>query len=296
MPDVPQRPFYIRVFVPTGDSEGLRIVEKSNWSGVGVVFNRTNYKEVISRKETDKIGVYILKGTKEDNVLPTVYVGEGDPVKDRLVRHYSQKEFWERGLFFVAKDDSLNKAHVQYLEAELLRMAAAAKQCILDNTVKPNSPSLAEAETALVDGFLQDILSILPLLDFGVFEKVGTQPTKDLLVIETKTIKATGYEHPGGFVVVKGSQLSKQEASSLHNSHRSLRSDLLSQSAITDRGDFYELLQDYLFQSPSAAACFILGYSVNGRDAWKDKSGATLKEIQAAQAAATLKADDAEGA
>ena len=37
MPDFHQRPFFIRVLVPTGDPDGLRIVEKSNWPGVGVV-------------------------------------------------------------------------------------------------------------------------------------------------------------------------------------------------------------------------------------------------------------------
>jgi hypothetical protein len=44
MPKLQQRPFSIKMFVPDGDPDGLRIVEKSNWTGVGVVFNRTNYK------------------------------------------------------------------------------------------------------------------------------------------------------------------------------------------------------------------------------------------------------------
>lgn len=87
MPDFRQRPFFIRVFVPTGDPDGLRIVEKSNWPGVGVVFNRTNYKEVVGRSEFDKTGVYVLVGTSVDSVLPTIYVGEGDPVKNRLNQH-----------------------------------------------------------------------------------------------------------------------------------------------------------------------------------------------------------------
>lgn len=34
MPD--QRPFSIKIFVPDGDPDGLRIVEKSNWTGEGV--------------------------------------------------------------------------------------------------------------------------------------------------------------------------------------------------------------------------------------------------------------------
>jgi len=35
-----QRPFSIRIFVPDGDPDGLRLVEKSNWTGLGVVFKR----------------------------------------------------------------------------------------------------------------------------------------------------------------------------------------------------------------------------------------------------------------
>jgi hypothetical protein len=79
MPDFHQRPFFIRLLVATGAPEGLRIVEKSNWPGVGVVFNRTNYKEVVNRSEFDKTGVSVLVGASDDSILPTIYIGEGDP-------------------------------------------------------------------------------------------------------------------------------------------------------------------------------------------------------------------------
>jgi hypothetical protein len=32
------KPDSIKIFLPGGDPEGLRTVEKSNWSGVGIVF------------------------------------------------------------------------------------------------------------------------------------------------------------------------------------------------------------------------------------------------------------------
>jgi hypothetical protein len=35
VPDLHQSPFFIRVLVPTADPDGMRIVEKSNWPGVG---------------------------------------------------------------------------------------------------------------------------------------------------------------------------------------------------------------------------------------------------------------------
>ena len=93
MPDTPQRPFSIKIFVPGGDPDGLRIVEKSNWTGVGVVFNRTTYKQAVSRPEFNRTGVYVLVGASENSALPKIYVGEGDPVKDRLNQHYGKKDF-----------------------------------------------------------------------------------------------------------------------------------------------------------------------------------------------------------
>ena len=287
MPDNHQRPFFIRVFVPTGDPDGLRIVEKSNWPGVGVVFNRTNYKEVVGRSEFDKTGVYVLIGTSDDSILPTIYIGEGDPVKNRLNQHYGKKDFWDWAVFFVAKDDSLNKAHVQHLEAELLRLAREAKQCKLDNGQGAVAPTLSEAELALADSFLQDILSIFPLLGLGVFEKTVTTTKKpgDLLTIDSKGIKASGYEVAKGFVVVKGSQLVKAETNTIHQSMSTLRKDLLAQGVIADQGQhYYGFTQDQVFTSPSTAAGVILGRTANGRIEWKSSDGKTLKQLQEAAA------------
>jgi hypothetical protein len=286
MPDFQQRPFFIRVLVPTGDPDGLRIVEKSNWPGVGVVFNRTNYKEVVNRIEFDKTGVYVLVGTSDDSILPTIYVGEGDPVKNRLNQHYGKKDFWNWAVFFVAKDDSLNKAHVQHLESELLRLAKEAKQCKLDNSQEPLPPTLSEADTVFVESFLQDIVSIFPLLGLGVFEKTVTTIKKpsDLLTIDSKGIKASGYEDAKGFVVVKGSQLVKDEAQSIHQYMSTLRKDLLAQGVIVNNGQAYTFAQDQVFGSPSTAAGVILGRTANGRIEWKNSEGKTLKQLQVAAA------------
>lgn len=267
MPGFSQRPFFIRVLVPKGDPDGLRIVEKSNWPGVGVVFNRTNYKEAVNRSEFDKTGVFVLVGTSDDSILPTIYIGEGDPVKNRLSQHYGKKDCWDWAVFFVAKDDSMNKAHVQHLESEVLRLAREAKQSNLDNGQGALAPTLSEAELALADSFLQDILSIFPLLGLGVFEKTVTTITTpgELLAIESKGIKASGYEDAKGFIVVEGSQLVKAETNRIHQHMSTLRKDLLAQGVILDQGHYYAFAQDQVFTSPSTAAGVILGRTANGR-------------------------------
>jgi len=282
MADNHQRPFSIRIFVPDGDPDGLRIVEKSNWTGVGVVFKRTNYKQAVSRPEFERTGVYVVLGYSEESALPTVYIGEGDPVKDRLNQHYSKKDFWDWAVFFVTKDSSLNKAHVKHLESRLLELAKAAKQCKLDNTGGSLPPTLTEAETADVENFLLDMLSIFPLVGLGIFEKTETKKKmfKDLLQLEAKGVKACGYEDAKGFVVVTGSQVVKNETSTIHNYVSNLRKDLLEQGVLADSESHFVFTQDQVFGSPSTAAGVVLARSENGRTAWKTKEGKTLKQLQ----------------
>ena len=285
MSKLQQRPFSITIFVPDGDPDSLRFVEKSNWTGIGVVFNRTNYKQVVIQEEFNKTGVYVLVGSSEGSGLPTIYIGEGDPVKDRLNQHYSKKDFWDWAVFFVTKDNSLNKAHVQHLEARLLELAHAAKQCKVDNTQKPLAPTLSKSQTADVESFLLDVLSIFPLLGLGVFEKTETTSKPgELLFIEAKGIKATGYEDPKGFVVLKGSQLVKNEVPSIHAYMTTLRKDMLEQGVISANGNGYVFNQDYVFNSSSTAAGVTQGRTANGRRDWKNKEGKTLREIQEAAA------------
>jgi hypothetical protein len=275
------RPFSIKIFVPDGDPDGLRLIERSNWTGVGVVFNRTNYKQVLKRPEFDRTGVYVLVGKSEDSALPTIYVGEGDPVKDRLNDHYSKKDFWDLAVFFVTKDNSLNKAHVQRMECRLLGLASEAKQSKLDNGNMPTPPTLSEAETADVESFLADMLSIYPLLGLSVFEKIQAKVSPyELLHIESKGIKASGYEDAKGFVVCAGSQLIKDEVPSIHRYMTTLRHDLVGQGVIVPRGQHFAFSQDQVFNSPSTAAGVVLGRTANGRIEWKTRDGVTLKQLQ----------------
>lgn len=282
MSDNHRRPFSIRIFVPDGDPDGLRLIEKSNWTGVGVVFKRTNYKQVVSRPEFNRTGVYVLTGYSQESALPTVYIGEGDPVKDRLNQHYSNKDFWDWAVFFVTKDSSLNKAHVKHLESRLLQLAKVAKQCKLDNTGGSLPPTLTEAETADVENFLLDTISIFPLVGLGIFEKTETKKKtlKDFFHIRGKGVEASGYEDPKGFVVVKGSQLVREEVPSIHQYMSTLRRDFLEQGIISANGNHYVFTQDQVFNSPSTAAGVILGRTANGRIEWKKQDGTTLKQLQ----------------
>lgn len=282
------RGFSVRVFLPEGDPAGLKVVEKSNWTGAGLVIPRALLARAKARPEMDRAGVYLLVGESERGPLPKVYVGEGDPVRPRLEQHGRAKDFWTHAVVFTSKDQGLNKAHVQRLEARLVELAHAAKRCVLDNGNVPQPPSLTEADTADVESFLDDMLLCLPTLGYTFFERATVEPTTQIatLLLRGRGVEAHGAETPLGFVVRAGSHAAKGETESCHAYLRDIRAELVGQEVLRDAGDHYELTQDYTFSSPSTAAGALLGRAANGRMEWKTENGRTLKSIQNAAVAA----------
>ena len=60
-------PFTIRIFVPDGDPEGIRIIDRMNWTGTGIVFPRPQWLDVRDRAKMDSTGVYISHSATESN-------------------------------------------------------------------------------------------------------------------------------------------------------------------------------------------------------------------------------------
>jgi len=282
--------FNLQIFVPDGDPDGLRIVERSNWSGKAVMFPRALYIEVRKRAEFKQPGVYLLLGPRADGEGDAIYVGEGDPVFDRFESHYANNEFWTRAVFFVAGLGLLNKAHVQYLEAQLINRAKAAKRTPLQNKNTPAKPTLSEADEAYMDVFLENMLGILPVLGIHAFKpspSLSAATKSPVFTCQGRGVKATGYDTPEGFVVTAGSFAASDEVPSLveHFPHIcKLRADLKKSGVLVPDGDKLRFTQDYTFSSPSTASDAVLGRSSNGRVDWKDANGKSLKELQEEQA------------
>ena len=282
--------FSIRIFVPDGDPDGLRMVERSNWIGKALVFPRSLLPEIKRREEFSHTGVYVLIGPREDGEGEAIYIGEGDPVLPRIESHYANKDFWTRAAFFVTTGTGLNKAQVQYLESRLLTLAKEAKRVKLDNRNQSSLPSLHEADTADMDVFLENMLQIMPLIGISAFER-PKKPTRQRvarLFCSGKGISAEGFESNEGFVVVEGSQAHGQTVRSMATrvpGYLALRNGLVETGVLEPDGEHFRFAQDYSFNSPSAAAAVILGRSANGRREWTDKQGRQLRAIQEAAVA-----------
>ena len=278
--------FSVKIFVPAGDPEGIRVIEKSNWTGQGIVFPRSLFTEVRRRRreELKRPSVYVLWGPGESGQLPRAYMGEGNELLPRLDSHMNSKDFWTHGVAFISKDQSLNKAHVQHLEARLVKLATEAKRCELDNDKEPQMPALSDADKADAELYLADMLLCLPIVGVSFFEKPrGTAGKSRELFLSSKGIQAYGYEEPSGFVVLAGSQAVKNELPSINTYFSDQRKALLNPGVFKDTGTTYRLVGDCIFTSPSTAAGVLLGSPSNGRTEWKDAEGRSLKEIQAAE-------------
>lgn len=288
------RPTSIRIFLADGVPEGLRIVEKSNWTGRAVVASRSHLDRALSRDELGQPGVYVLTGPSEDGAA-RVYIGEADVLRDRLKQHAARKDFWTRLVAFTSTNEGLNKAHVRYLESRLVGLARAANQWEMENGTQPGSPPLSEPDRADAEWFLAEMLVIFPLLGIDAFEAATNQASSPVLgqgrespelYLRERGAEARGREVGDGFVVLKGSRARTREVESIHDYLRDLRSRLKERGVLAVEGMGLVFTQDFRFSSPSTAAGVLVGGSANGRRAWKDEDGITLKKLQDARAEA----------
>lgn len=178
---------------------------------------------------------------------------------------------------------ALNKAHVQFLEANLIRLAKQAKRVPLDNANQPTEPTLSEADRADMQVFLQHMLGMLPVLGVHAFEQPPQAPAASApeltCKVKGKGLLARGYESTQGFVVKAGSQAAGQVVPSMAPSLVAKRQELIELGVLVQKGSDLEFTQDYAFSSPSTAASVVLGRSANGRLEWKDAQGRSLKAL-----------------
>jgi hypothetical protein len=165
--------FTIRIFVPDGDPEGVRIIDRMASTGLAITFPRVQWSNIRTRPEFERAGICVLSGyATEDADLPTLYIGQGDGVLDRIDSHYASKDFWDRGFAFITKSSNsgFNRAHITWLEHMLIARARRAGRSHLNNGNIPAEPTLSEADKADTHLFLREILQVLPIVGLRAFE------------------------------------------------------------------------------------------------------------------------------
>lgn len=296
---------WLDIGVPSGQPDGLRVIHMDGWSGVALCFPRSNFKsEAMGRDEMQRPGVYVLWGDGEDGQM-LLYIGETDSLADRLNTHFSDdaKEFWNETIILTTIDGSLNKAHVLFIESELIRMAqtiASTREFNVLNSRTSQPPNLTERDISVAQCFLNSALLCVAIAGVPFFNQSGVSPKEHqpdstnipssqeaalptLLYLRAgqgqRTTDASGYVSGGEFVVRAGVKAAREEAQSASYSIRNRRAKLVEEGHFIDKGDHLELVSDHVFGSASAAAQAPLGRSSNGLREWQTGDGMPLRDL-----------------
>lgn len=177
------RPYSVRLFVPDGDPNSFKIIQKMNWTGVSLEISRDSWEVHQDRPEFNQTGVYILSGQDGESGLPMLYIGQGDGVKESIDSDDKSKMFWDRATVFVSGNDGLGRKHITWIQWMLIQKIAETGGCQLDNDTTANEPALSEYEQADAQEFLNQILNVLNIVNVKLFdnaEKADIEPPRVL--------------------------------------------------------------------------------------------------------------------
>ncbi len=281
----------IELFLVNGSADSLITAELSNWNGKAIKIPRIEVASC-NRDDITQAGVYFLF-CKEDDSSDSVYIGEAENVKERLVQHLrdyqSEKEkyYWTTAAIFIGRD--LNKALIRYLENRFVEIARACKRytVLTKNTYK--NTVMKESQIAVMEEFVDNVKTLISALGYKVLEQLNkpiivanddweNAETEDLSLHLERTIKgvgkveADGVRTSEGFVVLQGSHIATEDDDTIPAVLKEQRRKVSVVDGV--------LQEDVLFSSPSYAAMFVIGKSANGLTSWKDENGRSLKEIE----------------
>lgn len=275
----------IELFLVNGTADSLITAELSNWNGKALKIPRIEVASC-SRDDITQAGVYFLF-CKEDDGSDSVYIGEAENVKERLVQHLrdyqseNEKYYWNTAVIFIGRD--LNKALIRYLENRFVEIARSCKRYTVLTKNTYRNTVMKESQIAVMEEFVDNVKTLINALGYKVLEPVlqvdsaAATADDELLYIATGGATATGRVTSEGFVVLKGAMVNeKVSVKSLSAGMVKLREKYLKEGKVEN----LVTTEDLLFSSSSAAADFVLGYSVSGPRTWKTKDGRSLKEIE----------------
>ena len=284
----------IELFLVNGTADSIVTAELSNWNGKAIKIPRIEVA-ACKREDITQAGVYFLfcKGDDDSN---SVYIGEAENVKERLMQHLrdynSEKEkyYWSTAIIFIGRD--LNKALIRYLENRFVEIARELKRYLVLTKNTYRNTVMKESQIAAMEEFIENVKVLLGALGFKVLEPLDKpdkskndrsdkEQNKELKLHLERTIKdvgkieADGIRTSEGFVVLQGSHVSPIDDDTISTSLKEQRKKANIESGI--------LKEDILFSSPSYAAMFVIGKSANGLTSWKTSDGRSLKDIESSE-------------
>ena len=283
------------LFLMDGEVTGRIKCTLSNWTGLAYKVPRPYLEKCKDRQDLKQSGVYFLFG-KNDDGDDEVYIGQagirknGEGVLFRVSEHLKDEIYFSDAVMLTTQNNSFGPTEISNLENKFTNMAIDVDRYKVRNGNDPNPGNVTEEKESELEDFVEYSKMVLGVLGYKIFVPIVKKELKienkidndEILYLSTRTkksgkiINAKCKRTSEGFVVLKDSMIEMIDSKSLPNSIKELRDKCKANNEIIDG----KLTKNYLFNSPSYAAMFVLGMSRNGKTEWKMEDGTTLKELE----------------
>jgi len=281
----------ITLFLLDGTVTGAIKYTLTNWTGVIYKIPRTALDSCKNREHLQQSGVYFLFGKNDEDNENVVYVGQaglrknGNGLLGRISEHARnpEKDYWTEAVLVTTTNNSFGPTEISYLESQFTKLATDAKRYIVKNGNDPNLGNITEEKESELEEFIEYAKIIMGILGHKVFiplDEITEDTPADKaarLFLKTRGADATGILTSEGIIVSRGSKIAATPNPSCPEWVKNLRNKYGAYI-----GSDFVLSKDISFSSPSAAASFCVFGSANGKAAWKDESGKSLKDRAAA--------------
>lgn len=190
----------IQIFLKDSDTDGVKIANLSNAVARVYVVPKDRIDFVQTRSELSTPALYMLF----DDERSSVYIGESENFKHRVVSHLMNKSFWKWAVICIAYGEGMDKADVKFLESHAINKAIEIGRFEVQNKTSPNLNNLGEFKQATIIDLFGDFELLISTLGFNLFEPLREDTTsspqavkkikeeKDLREFDTIIGPATG--------------------------------------------------------------------------------------------------------
>lgn len=278
-----------------GDVTGRIKCTLANWTGLAYKVPRSYLDKCKDRQDLKQSGVYFLFD-KNDNGEDEVYIGQagirknGEGVLFRVAEHLKDEAYFSDVVMLTTQNNSFGPTEISYLENRFTNMAISTDRFNVRNGNYPNPGNVTEEKKSELEDFVEYSKMVLGVLGYKVFvplvkstiEEINEENEELILYLSrkskksNKTIEAKCMRTNEGFVVLKDSIIEEIDSRAIPKTIKDIREKCREANEIIDG----RLTKNYLFNSPSYAAAFVLGMHTNGKTDWKTENGLTLKEFK----------------
>lgn len=278
-----------------GDVTGRIKCTMANWTGLAYKVPRSYLDKCKDRQDLKQSGVYFLFG-KNDKGEDEVYIGQagirknGEGVLFRVAEHLKDEAYFSDAVMLTTQNNSFGPTEISYLENRFTNMAISTDRFNVRNGNDPNPGNVTEEKESELEDFVEYSKMVLGVLGYKVFvplvkstveEIVGEKEELTLYLSRkskksNKTIEAKCMRTNEGFVVLKDSMIEEIDSRAIPKVIKDIREKCRTTNEIIDG----RITKNYLFNSPSYAAAFVLGMHTNGKTDWKTEKGVSLKELE----------------